>query len=77
MKNLVCFILWLWAGWAFADDLLLLCGWDEVFAISVEVGSKQWSWRAVDRPEIPEELRGTFGTTDEVKPVKGGAYLSW
>ncbi len=37
---------------------LVLCGGDEVFIIDPGgVGRKLWSWRAVERPEIPEAVR--------------------
>jgi hypothetical protein len=67
------------AGGAWAGELLL-CGQDEIFAIDVgtaEQGKleKLWSWRAKDRPELPEALQKAFGTTDECKPLDGGAKV--
>ena len=62
---------------ACCGDLLVVCGGDEVFQIdpAVEKPVKLWSWRAKDRPEIPEELRNAFRTTDECKPINGGMSL--
>lgn len=59
---------------------LLLCGMDEVFAVdpsAAETGStkKLWSWRARDHDELPDNVRGRFGTTDECKPVDGGKKI--
>ena len=62
------------------SGMLLLCGMDEVFAIdpsAAETGGikKLWSWRAKDHAELPETIRGSFGTTDECKPVDGGKKI--
>ncbi len=59
---------------------LVLCGWDEVFILDLsdaEKGKvdKLWSWRARDRKELPDAIRGSFGTTDDCKPVDGGAKV--
>jgi hypothetical protein len=59
---------------------LILCGMDEVFSIdpsAAETGSikKLWSWRAKDHGELPETVRGSFGTTDECKPVDAGKKI--
>jgi hypothetical protein len=59
---------------------LLLCGMDEVFLIdtaAAEKGTieKLWSWRAKDREDVPEALRKSFATTDDCKPVNGGARV--
>ena len=56
---------------------LLLCGMDEIFLLDTATAgngtiNKLWSWRAKDHPELPEALRGSFGTTDECKLVEGG-----
>lgn len=54
---------------------LLVCGWDEVFAIapfSAEPTNKLWSWKAAGRPDLPEEYHDKFRTTDDCKPVDGG-----
>ncbi len=60
-----------------ASQELIVCGWDEVFIL--DMGSKQpaklWSWRAKDRPELPEAMRSKFGTTDDCKPVNGGRQI--
>jgi len=53
-------------------DELVLCGGEEVFVAGPD-GKKSWSWRAAERPEIPEELRPKFRGMDECKPVDGGA----
>jgi Family of unknown function (DUF6528) len=63
-----------------ADDELILCGWDEVFALKVGntnniSTNKVWSWRARDCPNLPKELRDAFGTTDECKPVENGEKI--
>lgn len=63
-----------------AADELILCGWDEVFALEVSgpdkiSTNKVWSWRAKDCPNLPENLRDKFGTTDECKPVEGGKKI--
>lgn len=55
-------------------DELVLCGRDEVFIVSLD-GRKEWSWRATERPEIPEALRPKFRSTDECKSVDGGARI--
>src|SRR5688572_23608785 len=55
---------------------IVVCGRDEVFIVDLsDPTSKVWSWRAADRPEIPEELRPKFRTTDECKPLDGGARI--
>jgi hypothetical protein len=55
---------------------LILCGDKEVFILDLAAGEKKiWSWRAEERPEIPEELRKRFGTTDDCKPADGGAAI--
>ena len=62
---------------ACAGDRLLVCGGDEVFQIdpAADPPVKLWSWRAKDHPEIPEDLRNAFNTTDECKPIDGGKRL--
>lgn len=59
---------------------LVFCGWDKVFILDLadaEKGKidKLWSWRATDRKELPEALRGSFRTTDDCKPVDGGTKI--
>jgi hypothetical protein len=56
------------------DDRLLVCGQDEVFSVDLQ-GRVHWSWKAVDRPELPEALRPKFRTTDDCKPVDGDAKV--
>ena len=59
---------------------LVICGWDEVFIIDISGQAKNspvklWSWKAQDSPELPEHVRGLFGTTDECKPVENGRKI--
>lgn len=55
---------------------LIVCGWDEVFVLDVSATPrKTWSWKAVDRPELPEAYRTKFRTTDECKAVAGNRML--
>ena len=59
---------------------LICCGWDEVFILDVGPASdtapkKIWSWRAKDRPELPDHMKGRFNTTDDCKPVGGGKKI--
>lgn len=54
---------------------LIVCGGDEVAILDLgdPAAPRQiWSWRAADRPELPEPLRKKFGSTDDCKPVDGG-----
>jgi hypothetical protein len=54
---------------------LIVCGWDEVFILELrDPGEprKVWSWRANDASDLPDHVRGLFGTTDECKPIDGG-----
>jgi hypothetical protein len=56
---------------------LVVCGWDEVFILDPDrpEDGKLWSWRAADRPELPEPVAARFATTDECKPVCDGRIL--
>ena len=56
---------------------LIVCGGDEVFIVDLRGGAprKTWSWRAADRPELPEPFRKKFDTTDDCKPVDGGRRI--
>jgi hypothetical protein len=55
---------------------LLVCGGDEVVILDLRETPKQiWSWRAADRPELPEPFRKKFGSTDDCKPVDGGRKI--
>jgi len=66
---------------------LIVCGWDEVFILDLDAkpdavdatsGNNQrrvWSWRARDRPELPEEFKPLFKTTDECTSCDGGARI--
>ncbi len=59
-----------------ADGALVVCGWDEVFVLELGPAPKKtWSWRAADRPELPEDYRSKFRTTDDCKPVDGDRIL--
>lgn len=62
---------------AFAADCITICGGEEIYQIDPKASplTKIWSWRARERPEIPESLKGTFATTDECKPLEGGKRL--
>src|SRR2546423_14880295 len=55
---------------ATADDasLLMVCGGNEIFIIDAAAPgppSKLWTWRAKDRDDLPEPMRGLFNSTDE------------
>jgi hypothetical protein len=55
---------------------LVVCGWDEVFILDVSgTPRKTWSWKAVERPELPAAYATKFRTTDECKPVPGNRIL--
>ena len=57
---------------------LIVCGGDEVVILDLRDASapKQiWSWRAADRPELPEPFRKKFASTDDCKPVDGGRKI--
>jgi hypothetical protein len=61
-------------------ELLSACGMDEVFLIQTPTnqgspGKKLWSWRARGHEELPGALRGSFGSTDDCKPIEGGAKV--
>lgn len=77
MKTRILSILLVLAAPILAADRLMLCGWDELFLIdpAAEKPAKLWSWKAKDRPEIPEDIRKTFGSTDDCKPVDDGKRL--
>ncbi|MGH9309167.1 MAG: DUF6528 family protein [Vicinamibacterales bacterium] len=59
---------------------VIACGRDEVFILALGDGPnpthrKVWSWRAADTPEIPEDMRALFRTTDDCKPVAQGRRI--
>ena len=56
---------------------LIVCGMDELFVLDVGQNAprKVWSWKAVDRPELPESMRSKFRSIDECKPVEGGRRI--
>lgn len=55
---------------------LVVCGWDEVFVLDLaDAPRRTWSWKAADRPELPEAYKSKFRTTDDCKPVDGNRLL--
>ncbi|HUU27636.1 MAG TPA: DUF6528 family protein [archaeon] len=59
-------------------DELILCGWDEVFVLNLSGPGgpvKVWSWKAVEREELPDSMKSMFETTDECKPADRGRKL--
>jgi len=60
---------------------LIVCGWDEVFILDLSHQEnrrpkKVWSWRANDRADLPQHMKGSrFATTDDCKPVDGGRKI--
>jgi len=60
---------------------LIVCGWDEVFILNLDAkpdagnGRRVWTWRAQDRPDLPDEFKPLFRTTDECKPEDEGARI--
>lgn len=61
-------------------ESLLLCGAETVFEIDTATAengtiNKTWVWDARECNELPDALRGTFKTTDDCKPVDGGARV--
>lgn len=56
---------------------IIVCGWDEVFILDLAQTppAQVWSWKAANRPELPESIRDKFKTTDECKPVDHGARV--
>ena len=56
----------------FEQERLLICGMERVFVIPEKGNLKAagWAWRAEDSKEIPEEMRGSFATTDDCKPYE-------
>jgi hypothetical protein len=61
-------------------DALLLCGFEEVFAVSPETLAsgeveKLWSWKAKGRADLPADAAKRFGTTDDCKPIRGGRQI--
>lgn len=61
-------------------DSLLLCGFEEVYAVSPETLAsgrleKLWSWKAKGRQGLPEAAASRFATTDDCKPIHGGRQI--
>lgn len=56
---------------------LVVCGWDELFILDIgnSAPKKVWTWKAVNRPELPAPMRSKFRTIDECKPVAGGSRI--
>ena len=56
---------------------VVVCGADELFILDLATPTprKVWSWRARERPELPEAMRGTFKTIAECKPSEDGRRL--
>jgi hypothetical protein len=67
------------AGVAFpATSELIVCGWDEVYILSLSGSGepqKVFSWKARERPELPVAFQDKFKTTDECKAVAGNRIL--
>ena len=66
-----------WPGHDLKRQELIVCGDKEVFILDLAVDSskKIWSWKSADHPEIPENVRKKFGSTDDCKPVDGGTNI--
>jgi hypothetical protein len=56
---------------------VVVCGADELFILDLATPTprKVWSWRARERPELPEAMRGKFQTIAECKPSADGRRL--
>jgi hypothetical protein len=56
---------------------VVVCGADELFTLDLAPPAprKVWSWRARDRPELPEGMRRKFQTIAECKPTEDGRRL--
>ena len=58
------------------EGQLIVCGWDELYILQLGTTPRKiWSWKAVDRPELPEAMRDKFKTIDECKPVDDGKRI--
>ena len=60
-----------------AAQEVLVCGADELFILDLGSATpeKRWSWRARDRPELPEAMRRKFQTIAECKPTPDGQRI--
>lgn len=60
-----------------SPDLIVACGWDEVFIadISQEVPRKVWTWTGEDSEGMPGFMRNKFLTTDDCKPKDKGSKI--
>lgn len=56
---------------------LIVCGTEELYILDISstAPKKVWSWRAAQRPELPEGMRRKFQTIAECKAVEGGARI--
>jgi hypothetical protein len=59
---------------------ILLCGADTVFLLETANAAKGkidklWTWNAKQCKQLPETMRNTFRSTDDCKPVDGGARV--
>lgn len=56
---------------------VVVCGADELFILDLSAATPQkvWSWRAANRPELPEAMRRKYQTIAECKPADGGARI--
>lgn len=80
MKQFFLGCLLIFPAWAEKAADLIVCGADEVFILSKveESGAfkKSWSWKAESSPEIPDELKRTFASTDECKPYQDAILIT-
>jgi hypothetical protein len=56
---------------------LFVCGWDEVYLLTLEADKprRTWTWRAKGRADLPDDIERLFNTTDECKPFDGGSRV--
>ncbi len=60
---------------AAAADRLLLTGGSELFLVEPDATGKTWSWRATERPELPDNLKNAFASGTDCKPLDGGRKI--
>lgn len=60
-----------------SPDLVVVCGWDEVFIsdISKDIPAKVWTWTGEGSEGLPSFMRNKFLTTDECKPFNSGKNI--
>lgn len=56
-------------------ETILLCGGSRVFEVDPADGRVIWQWDAAKEATLPEDLRTSFATTDECKPMDGGKRM--